>query len=47
MEKRLTYEDFEKIGTITRLPEIEKEDYIKRYEIYGKKIWKLQKSWLN
>jgi hypothetical protein len=29
MEKRLAYEDFEKIGTISRLPEVEKEDYIK------------------
>jgi hypothetical protein len=36
MEKRLTYEDFEKIGTISRLPEIEKEDYIKRHENFWK-----------
>jgi hypothetical protein len=34
LEKRLTYEDFEKIGTITRLPEVEKEDYMKRHEIF-------------
>jgi hypothetical protein len=31
MGKRLTYEDFEKIGTISKLPEIGKEDYIKRH----------------
>jgi hypothetical protein len=46
MEKRLTYEDFEKIGTITKLPEVERKDYIKRHENFWKEDLKVAEKLL-
>jgi len=36
MDEKLTYEDLIKKKVITKLPEVEKEDYIKRHEIFWK-----------
>jgi hypothetical protein len=44
--KRLTYEDFEEIGTITKLPEVEREDYIKRHENFWKEDLKVAEKLL-
>jgi hypothetical protein len=36
MDKKLTYEDFEKMGIISKIPESEKEDYLKKHEKFYK-----------